>query len=1066
MPVIDRQDASDVEQHMARIFGAGSTEERIQEIRRLFVEKLDFEQSSGVVSLGDAPARVELPDEAHQVASLQEAHVVYVHLETRRVRKAEASEAARLVSNQLGGDILMVFTNYEASQLHLIYPGFEGTRPTLRRMVIERDLPRRTAVMQVANIFHEWERTGSIHVALESAFDVEAVTREFFKEYKRVFDAALDRIDGFGPDESEQEAKKLFTQTLFNRLMFVYFVSRKGWLSFGGDRDYLLALWRDYAANASGSEGEPNFRYDRLRPLFFGGLNNDGSQDFTAYPDARRLIGKVPFLNGGLFEETDLDRRTVVNVPDAVVRSIFDDLFDRFNFTVMESTPFDIEVAVDPEMLGKVFEELVTGRHDSGSYYTPRPVVSFMCRESLKGFLQGRDTGLEDAAIARFVDDHDTSRVSVAAARSVGRALDEITVVDPACGSGAYLLGMMQELVELQTALYNAGLDAKSLYDLKLQIIERNLYGADLDRFAVNIAMLRLWLSLAIEYDDPGDPPPLPNLDFKIVCGDSLLGPDPSPDNYGDLFRHQVHSVAGEVSDLKARYMEATGQDKDTLREKITEVQARLTAALADSPAPSEAVDWRVEFGEVFSERGGFDVAVANPPYIQLQRDGGKLGQLYKDTGFDTYVRTGDIYQLFYERGCQLLQADFGLLAYITSNSWLKAEYGKSTRRFFSETHTPLRLLELGKDVFESAIVDSGVLLLRTGERNGAFPAVDMDRLPNDSFPPDEELWGQVRPDGEAPWSILSRVEQRVMGKMQAKGTPLSKWDLSIYRGVLTGYNKAFIIDGTTKQALIADDPKSGEIIKPILRGRDIQRYRAKWAGLWLITTHNGHGNVPAVDIDDFPAVKAHLNLFYPQLERRQDKGKTPYNLRNCAYYEEFAKEKLFWIELVESGRFAYDNTGIYGEATTFVMTGSNVKYLCAILNSTLVRWFLQQTAPTSGMGTPRWKKVYVQEIPIPTISAAEQRPFIRLVDEILEAKSADPDADTGYLEWDIDELVYDLYGLTEEEDTAIERSLGLIHQTDEEEDAAMVKWIMEGRTGEYVSKEVVMETLRNPHGG
>ena len=203
MPVIDRQDASDVEQHIARIFGAGSTEERIREIRRLFAEKLDFEQSSGVVSLQDAPARVELPVVAHQIATLEDAHVVYVHLETSRVRKAEASEAARLVSNQLGWrHPYGLHQPTMPSQLHLICPTFEGIRPTLRRMVIERDLPRRTAVMQVANIFHEWERTGSIHVALESAFDVEAVTREFFKEYKRVFDAALDKIGGFGTDES------------------------------------------------------------------------------------------------------------------------------------------------------------------------------------------------------------------------------------------------------------------------------------------------------------------------------------------------------------------------------------------------------------------------------------------------------------------------------------------------------------------------------------------------------------------------------------------------------------------------------------------------------------------------------------------------------------------------------------------------------------------------------------------------------------------------------------------------------------------------------------------------
>ena len=857
--------------------------------------------------------------------------------------------------------------------------------------------------------------------------------------------------------------------------MFVYFISRKGWLSFNGDKDYLKALWNDYASKAIGKNGEPNFRYDRLRPLFFGGLNNDGSQDLTSYPDARRLIGIVPFLNGGLFEETDLDRRTDVTVPDEVIRSVFDELFDRFNFTVMESTPFDIEVTVDPEMLGKVFEELVTGRHESGSYYTPRPVVSFMCREALKGYLEGRGTSLPVEAISAFVDDHDTSGVTVAAARSVGRALDEITVVDPACGSGAYLLGMMQELVELQTALYNAGLDAKSLYDLKLQIIERNLFGVDIDEFAVNIAMLRLWLSLAIEYDDPGDPPPLPNLDFKIVCGDSLLGPDPSPGNYGDLFRHQINSVAGRLADLKARYMEAIGSDKATLRDEIASVQARLTAALADSPAPPDAVDWRVEFGEVFATRGGFDVAVANPPYIQLQRDGGRLGRLYRDSGFATYVRSGDIYQLFYERGCQLLQADFGLLAYITSNSWLKAEYGKSTRRFFSERHTPLRLLELGKDVFDGAIVDSGVLLLRTGEQNGAFPAVDMDRLPNASFPPDESLWGQVRPSGEEPWSILSRLEQGIMDKMRVRGTPISDWDVTICRGVTTGFNDAFIIDDATRMVLVAKDPNSADIIKPILRGRDIKRYRANWARKWLITTFPS----VRVSIDDYPAVRKHLLSFgedrleqvgarLPNGGRSRKKTKHSwFELQDATtYYREFAKEKVFWMDLTDQGRFSYHENEIFCGDTAFMMNGDSLKYLCAVLNSSVMTWFMKSASLTSGMGTTRWKRFAVERLPIPKISAAEQRPFIRLVDEILEAKSTDPDADTSYLEWDIDRLVYVLYGLTEEEDTAIQRSLGLIHQTDEEEDAALVKWIQEGRTGEYVSKEVVMETLRNPDGG
>ena len=439
------------------------------------------------------------------------------------MRKGEAAAAAKLIADQLGDDLLLVFTNTSASQLHLICPSFEGARPSLRRIVVERDLPRRTAVQQVGNIFWSHKDKGSIRAALDEAFDVEPVTRAFFAKYKELFEAAEGSVTGFGSDEAERENKRRFVQTLFNRLMFVYFLQRKGWLAFQGDKDYLNDLRRAYRSAPS----ETNFYVSRLRLLFFNGLNNPDSRDLTVGLES--LIGDVPFLNGGLFEETELDKVGVVAVPDTVIDRVLDDLFDRFNFTVMESTPFDIEVAVDPEMLGKVFEELVTGRHESGSYYTPRPVVSFMCREALKGYLEGRDTGLSDDDITRFVDEHSVSGIGLTAARNVSDALDEVSVVDPACGSGAYLLGMMQELVELQTLLYSDKLraDAKDLYNLKLHIIQRNLYGVDIDEFAVNIAMLRMWLSLVIDFEG-ARPEPLPNLDLKVVCGDSLLGPDPS----------------------------------------------------------------------------------------------------------------------------------------------------------------------------------------------------------------------------------------------------------------------------------------------------------------------------------------------------------------------------------------------------------------------------------------------------------------------------------------------------------------------------------------------------------
>ena len=1069
MVIRNRDDAVEVEERVARIFES-SASDRAGEIRGLFAEVLDFAPDFGAVSLAGVSGTVQLPVSAERVAVLDDVYVLHVGLstdETDRVRKREADAAARLIGDQLGDDLLLVFTNTSASQLHFIHPSFKTASPTLRRIIVERDLPHRTAVQQVSSIYWNFRESDSIRTALEKAFDVEPVTKGFFREYKRIFNAVNDLVAGFGQGDEEAKVKQMFVQTLFNRLMFVYFLQRKGWLEFQGDNDYLNALWEGYQA----SDGQTNFYEDRLLPLFFEGLNNpQSSESMRNNPELYSVIGAPPFLNGGLFDQTDLDGRTGLGVPDDAIGPILSDLFGRFNFTVMESTPFDIEVAVDPEMLGKVFEELVTERNESGAYYTPRPVVSFMCREALKGYLEGQETGLSAEAIGTFVDDRDTTGIPLPAAHRVSLALDDVTVVDPACGSGAYLLGMLQELVDLQTALYSEQLrtSARDMYNLKLHIIQRNLYGADIDQFAVNIAMLRLWLSLAIEYEGE-DPDPLPNLDFKIVQGDSLLGPDPDPASYGDLFRHQVHTVAEKLADLKRQHIEAIGSAKDAIRKDIETVYGELAVALADSPAPVDAVDWRVEFAEVF-DRGGFDIALANPPYIRLQNDGGKLGNLYKDVGYETFIRTGDIYQLFFERGCQLLRSSYGLLAYITSNSWLRAKYGECLRRYFSDNYTPLSLLDLGKDVFDSAIVDSSVLLLRSGGANGAFRGVDMDRVSSTStvFPPEDGLWGQVRPSGETPWSILSPPEQSAMEKVLGKGTPLKDWEVSIYRGILTGYNKAFIIDDSTRRTLIEQDPNSVEIIKPVLRGRDIQPYSAQWTDRWLIDTHNGYGNVPAIDIEDYPAVKVYLDTFFPQLERRQDKGKTPYNLRNCAYHQDFAKEKLLWMDLTDRGRFSYSDSEMFCINTAYMMTGSSVKFLCAILNSALSSWFMRNTASTSGMGVTRWFSVFVEEIPVPRIPIDQRRPFVRLVDEILDAKAADPDVDTSHLEWEIDRLVYDLYGLTEEEDTAIERSLGLIHSTDEEEDAAILKWVLGASTDdpdEFVSEEAVMATLRDLDG-
>ena len=252
--------------------------------------------------------------------------------------------------------------------------------------------------------------------------------------------------------------------------------------------------------------------------------------------------------------------------------------------------------------------------------------------------------------------------------------------------------------------------------------------------------------------------------------------------------------------------------------------------------------------------------------------------------------------------------------------------------------------------------------------------------------------------------------------------------DISIYRGILTGYNEAFIIDNQTKEALIASDPSSAEILKPILRGRDIKRYQAHWARLWVIYSFSG------IEIDKYPAIKQHLSQHRRALEnrtggaRRDKEGNlfVPYkwyelqvDYYNSGTYKQFMRDKIVWIELVENGRFAYDDSGIYCEATTFIMTGKSPKYLCPLLNSKLIRWFLKQVAPTSGMGTLRWKKVYVETIPIPKITETEQQPLSDLADQIMTATLSTDN--TGMLEAEVDKLVYALYGLTEPEIRVVE---------------------------------------------
>jgi len=592
--------------------------------------------------------------------------------------------------------------------------------------------PARTTIEQLGELAFTVEELGlfgeppvtAITDKLNAAFDIEAVTRLFFTTYRDVFGEAERQISGISGD-----ARRLFTQKLFNRLMFLVFLEHKGWLGFDGSQDYLHALWEDHKREKQ-TDPNANFYRERLKLLFFSGLNTPHEVNVVGIRRDGFLqtrIGDVPYLNGGLFEKDDEDRDPIITVPDEAIEPALDELFYRFNFTVTESTPLDVEVAVDPEMLGRIFEELVTGRHETGSYYTPKPVVAFMGREALKGYLQSACPQESSKALAAFVDEHDPA--GLVNPEVVLDALKTVRVCDPACGSGAYLLGLLHELLELRVCLFaTRGLDPLTAYQRKLEIIQNNLYGVDIDPFAVNIARLRLWLSLVVDFED-GTPPPLPNLDFKIEIGDSLTAPDPSGGLQPDLFRHR------QIEDyfrLKADYLMAHGGEKLTLREHIEALRAEIVAWAHPSGGDS-GFDWAVEFAEVFSpspegrergpggEGGGFDVVLANPPYVRAdaqhrhiqneeerQEAIARWRQYRKDLKgskiYKTLYEKWDLYIPFLERAYQLLRPG-GQMVFIISDAYNAAKYARKSHEFFL-TNARIARLDFCSDIplFEAGV--------------------------------------------------------------------------------------------------------------------------------------------------------------------------------------------------------------------------------------------------------------------------------------------------------------------------------------------------------------------------
>ncbi|WP_126414815.1 Eco57I restriction-modification methylase domain-containing protein [Weeksella virosa] len=954
--------------------------------------------------------------------------------------------------------------------------------------------------------------------SIQEAFSVEKLTKEFYNDLFKWYQWTLTAEVGITfPNDtatSDDDRVKLEEQMirLITRLLFVWFIKQKQLVPdelFKTDK--LSEILKDFDPNST-SDG--SYYNAILQNLFFATLNKAVTErEFaktknrdikTRYRYAEmftiseeevlNLFRPIPFLNGGLFECLDKEESTDgikyhldgfsrsdkkspngnfkhrAFIPNAVffgdgINEGLIPLLERYNFTVEENVPNEVQVALDPELLGNVFENLLgafnpetqeSARKQSGSFYTPKEIVAYMVDESLISYLQSKFSDLEEALIRQLFEQEvlpDSLAQDAVLCEEIASQLRKVKILDPACGSGAFPMGILNRMVEILEKLDTK--NKETHHDLKLHLIEECIYGVDIQTIAAQISKLRFFISLIVEQETMDLSKPeenygvltLPNLETKFVAANTLIGMKSKPAQLTIFDKEEIENTKQELLKVRKEHFYAkSASAKKKLRDQDAELREKLAKLLKESGeyAPEDAVQfsqWNpydqnatspfFDPEWMFGLEEGFDVVIGNPPYVQLQKENGKLAKLYQHCGYKTFAKTGDIYSLFYERGWQLLK-NKGILCYITSNKWMRAGYGESTREFFATHTNPILLIDFaGQKIFESATVDTNILLFsKDKNRQQTRACVIKEKVLNnlsDYFRQNATVCNFSK--GES-WVILSEIEQRIKAKIEAVGTPLKDWDINIYRGILTGYNEAFIIDGKKKDELIAEDPKSAEIIRPLLRGRDIKRYSYDFADKYLIATFPSKN----YNIDEFPAIKQFLIGFYPKLKqtgenltaqeikavlnhakthgipikesslkksRKKTTNKWFETQDSISYWEDFSKQKIAWNRIASEKLFSLVDEGIIIQDSMHFFTGNHLKFLCAILNSKLFSWFMYLIiGDTAGGNAGNSDNIRNLTIPKPNRELEIQ------IERLIKSEQ--------YRE--IDKVVYKLYDISEQE--------------------------------------------------
>lgn len=989
---------------------------------------------------------------------------------------------------------------------------------------------------------------------IQKCFSVEPLSKQFYRDLSYWYFWSLNEIE-FPNDQNENESKLKANAMirLITRIIFVWFMKQKKLVPDAlfdeGELQNLLQF--------DDSTGSTYYKAI-LQNLFFATLSTPkennrtfvtsqyGVQNFFRYKrfikDEKNflaLMDGIPFLNGGLFENLDIvkpeegieiridcfsenkknEKKLVVpdylffgestadvsdhlnneklkNVP--VVGLI--DLLKRYDFTIDENTPYDQEVALDPELLGLVFENLLasynpesqdTARRESGSFYTPREIVDYMVEESLVQSVLN-STKLEEEKLRQLFKSNDNQPFKEKKEKEqIVNSLSKLKILDPACGSGAFPMGALQKLTHILGKLDDdnsiwqatqkriaieetiAEFDSSTSeerkqrmatieevfekgqnepdYARKLYLIENCLYGVDIQPIAMQIAKLRFFISLLVEQKIDENKEnfgiiALPNLETKFVAANTLIGLPGKKNVTGQLqFKSDiVIKLEKELESVRHKHFSArTTKTKKKYRLEDKRIREEIAEHLDDALTP-DAVHAITNWNP-YNPNGSsgwfdtewmfglesFDIVIGNPPYIQLQKalpghPNLKYGDLYKNEEYKTFARKGDIYELFYEQGINLL-SNKGLLSFITSNKWMRTAYGAKLREFLSQ-RKPLVLLDLGPGVFEAATVDVNILFVErssvTSHRLSALTVTDSKQIQR--F--DDLQMGIIEDLSSENWIIISPGEKIIKEKIENLGMPLNQWDIKVTYGIRTGFNKAYIINNDIRKDLISKDPKLKDLIKPILRGRDISRYTIDFSDLYVLLVHKGFHKELS---ENYPVLYTFLEKFEVELKSRgQVKNRSHHwleldNSPTKQYLTNFKQEKIIYQEMVQESSFAYDASGeFYCNDTARIITGSEIKFLLPIFNSKLFFFSVKKFYGGGGLGSKgiRMKNTFFERFQVPQVNKGLKKRIIDLSEEVQVLKNSS--INSLILEKEIDMLIYSIYNLNYSEVLIIDPSI------------------------------------------